>query len=56
VLIVFTILVKKIEKERYLDNDYLTKEQELELKTIPGIIIEYYDNNQRTYTFCCNFK
>ena len=55
-LIVFTVLVEKIEKERYLDNDELTKELENLLQKVKGIICEYYDNDQRTYTFACNYK
>ena len=55
-LIVFTVLVERIKKERYLDNDELTKEQESFLQKVKGIICEYYDNNQRTYTFGYSYK
>ncbi len=57
-MIVFTVsqLVKVIEEQRYLDNDKLTIEQERELEKVPGIIVEEYGNNQRTYTLFGCYK
>tara|TARA_Y100000310_G_C20573248_1_gene759135 strand:- start:501 stop:674 length:174 start_codon:yes stop_codon:yes gene_type:complete len=57
-VIVFTVsqLVKVIEEQRYLDNDKLTIEQERELEKVPGIIVEEYGNNQRTYTLFGCYK
>ena len=53
---VFITLLEIIERERYLDNDNLSKEQEEELAKVPGMIVEYYPNNQRTYTLYGNYK
>ena len=56
-LIVFTVLVKKIEKQRYLDNDKLTKQQEKQLQSDPRIIVEDYGDGQRTYALAgYNYK
>ncbi len=51
-----SFLLRIIEEQRYLDNDGLTAEQEDYLQTIPSMIIEYYGNNQRTYTLYGNYK
>jgi len=58
VLTVFTLseAIEKIEQDRYLDNDCLTKFLEEKLSKIPGMVIEYYPNNQRTYTLFGNYK
>lgn len=52
----FISLLKIIEEQRYLDNDKLSEEQEKELAKVPGMIVEYYPNNQRTYTLYGNYK
>ena len=41
-LIVFTVLIEQIKRERYLDNDYLTPEQESILQKVKDIVCEYY--------------
>ena len=53
---VFIDLLEIIREQRYLDNDFLSREQEEELAKVPGMIVEYYGKNQRTYTLYGNYK
>ena len=58
-LTVFTVstiekALEIIEKQRYIDSDVLTFEVEEKLTKVRGMTVDYFPNNERSYTLYAN--